>query len=64
MTRKPSMFFAEKRILTAFPYWTVVTVLVVITVMSFLPYNVSRTLLHSSMSRAVVKRLMSIRGVA
>jgi hypothetical protein len=64
MTRKPSMFFAEKRILTAFPYWTVVTVLVIITVMSFLPYKVSRILLRSSMSRVVVKRLMSIRGVA
>jgi hypothetical protein len=64
MTRKPSMFFAEKRILTAFPYWTVVAVLIVVTVMSFLPYKVSRTLLHSSMSKIVVKRLMSIRGLA
>jgi len=64
MTRKPSMFFVEKRVLTAFPYWAVVTVLIVVTIMSYLPYQVSRTLLHSSMSRLVIKRLMSVRGLA
>ena len=64
MTRKPSMFFVEKRVLTAFPYWAVVAVLIVVTIMSYLPYQASRTLLHSSMSRLVIKRFMSVRGLA
>lgn len=64
MTRKPSMFFVEKRVLTAFPYWAVVAVLIVVTLMSCLPYRVSRTVLHSSLSRRLIKRLMNVRGLA
>jgi len=58
------MFFVEKSILTAFPYWAIVAILIVITLMSFLPYRMSRTLLHSSMSRLVIKWLMSKQGLA
>lgn len=64
MTRKPSMFFVEKRVLTAFPYFAIVTVLILVTLMSFLPCKVSRAVLHSSISKIVIKRLMNVRGLA
>jgi len=63
MTRKPSMFFVEKRVLTAFPYSAVVLVLILVTLVSFLPYQVSKALLHSSISRIMIKWLMSTRGL-
>lgn len=57
------MFFAEKRILTAFPYWVVVLVLIVVTLVSFLPHRLSKILLDSSISRIVIRLLMSKRGL-
>jgi hypothetical protein len=58
------MFSVEKRVLTTFPYWAVVLVLVLVTIMSLLPYKVSKALLHSSMSSIVIRWLMSKRGLA
>lgn len=58
------MFFVERRVLTAFPYWAVVLVLIVVTLMSLLPYKVSKTLLHSSMSSVLIKWVMGKRGLA
>jgi hypothetical protein len=58
------MFFGEKKVLTAIPYWAVVLVLIALTLMSLLPYQVSKTLLHSSISRLVIKWLMSKQGLA
>jgi hypothetical protein len=57
------MFFVEKRVLTTFPYWAVVLVLVLVTIMSLLPYKVSKALLHSSMSSALIKWIMGKRGL-
>jgi hypothetical protein len=58
------MFFVERRVLTTFPYWAVVLVLIVVTLMSLLPYKVSKTLLHSSMSSVLIKWVMGKRGLA
>ena len=58
------MFFVEKKVLTAIPYWAVVLVLIALTLMSLLPYQVSKTLLHSPISRLVIRWLMSKQGLA
>ena len=58
------MFFVEKRVLTTFPYWAVVLVLIVVTLMSLLPYKVSKTLLHSSVSSVLIKWVMGKQGLA
>jgi len=57
------MFFVERRVLTTFPYWAVVLVLIVVTLMSLLPYKASKTLLHSSMSSILIKWVMGKRGL-
>lgn len=58
------MFFVERRVLATFPYWAVVLVLIVVTLMSLLPYKVSKTLLHSSISSVLIKWVMGKRGLA
>ena len=63
MTRKPSMFFVEKRVLTVFPYWMVVTVLIVLTILSFFPYKITGFVLRSPISVRVVRAVMHRRGL-
>lgn len=63
MTRKPSMFHIEKRVLTMFPYWLVVTVLIGTTVLSYLPYELSNMILKSSLSRKLIRAVVRQRGL-
>jgi len=64
LTRKPSVFYTEKRVLTMFPFWLVVSVLIVLTVLSFLPYKFSSRLLQSSFSKAMTRAIMRQRGLS
>jgi hypothetical protein len=64
LTRKPSVFYTEKRALTVFPYWLVVSVLVLVTVLTFLPYSVSIGILQSSFSKRMAKLVMQSRGIS
>lgn len=64
MTRKPSVFYTEKRALTMFPYWLVLSVLVLVTVLTFLPYRVSIRILQSSFSKRMIKLVMQSRGLS
>lgn len=64
MTRKPSVFYTEKRVLTVFPYWLVVSVLILITILTFLPYRISSGILQSSVSKRMIKLLMQSRGLS
>lgn len=64
MTRKPSVFYTEKRVLTMFPYWLVVSVLIMLTLLSFLPIKISNEMLESSLSRKIIKALMRHKGLS
>lgn len=57
------MFHIEKRVLTMFPYWLVVTVLIGTTVLSYLPYEVSNMILKSSLSRKLIRAVVRQRGL-
>jgi hypothetical protein len=63
LTRKPSIFYTEKRVLTMFPYWLILAVLVVLLVLSFLPYRVSKGLIQSPISKKVIATAMQQRGL-
>jgi len=52
------MFFVEKRVLTMFPYWLVVSVLIVVTILSYLPGRIPTMLLQSSIPRRTIKIIM------
>jgi len=64
LTRKPSIFYSEKRVLTMFPYWLVVSILIGLTVLSCLPLRVSSQVLQSSISRRMIRLVMRSRGLA
>ena len=64
MTRKPSVFYTEKRVLTMFPFWLVVLVLIVVTLLSFLPYKFSSRFLQSSFSKTMTRTIMRQRGIS
>jgi hypothetical protein len=57
------MFHIEKRVLTMFPYWLVVTVLIGTTVLSYLPYELSNMILKSSLSRKLIRAVVRQRGL-
>jgi hypothetical protein len=57
------MFHIEKRVLTMFPYWLVVSVLIGTTVLSYLPYELSNVILKSSFSRKLIRAVVRQRGL-
>jgi hypothetical protein len=58
MSKQASMFHKEKRILAVFPYFAIVTVLIILTILSFLPRKVTRRVLESALSRAMIGAVM------
>ena len=54
MSKRPSMFHKEKRILAVFPYFAIVSVLLILTILSFLPRKVSRKMFESAFCRAMI----------
>jgi len=58
MSKRPSMFHEEKRILAVFPYFAVVSVLLILTILSFVPQEVSSKMFDSVLLRAMIEAAM------
>ncbi len=64
MTRKPSLFYTEKRVLAMFPYWTVILVLTLLTILSYLPYRLTLDLVRSGLFGRLVRLFMQRKGLS
>jgi hypothetical protein len=58
MSKRPSMFHEEKRIPAVFLYFAVVSVLLIVTILSFFPQEVSSKMFDSVLFRAMIEAVM------